>query len=188
MMFIMRYPDGHKQAVRERIVQAASAALRQHGLSGVSIPALMKQAGLTHGAFYAHFADRDELVAEAVRRAADGTADKVFAAGLPLRGTLERYLSPAHLGHPEDGCVIAALGTDGPRQPAGVRRSFADVARGFLGLVDRKLHPKGGARQPSDRALACAAMMVGAVVLGRLVDDPALAARILSAARSASAN
>ena len=67
MMHIMRYPEGHKEPVRARIVQAAAFALRAKGLDGVSIPALMKNVGLTHGTFYAHFENRDALVAKAVR-------------------------------------------------------------------------------------------------------------------------
>jgi AcrR family transcriptional regulator len=179
----MRYPEGHKEAVRERIVRAASEALRGHGLSGVGIPALMKQAGLTHGGFYAHFESRDALVAEAVRAAAQGTANGAFAEGLSLEETLSRYLSLGHAEHPEQGCVLAALGTEAERQPPVVRRAFADVARGFLGLFERKLHPHGRAKRPSDEALVRAATTIGALVLARLVDDPELAERILAAAR-----
>ncbi len=185
MMLIMRYPTGHKEAVRDRIVQAASRALRQDGIDGVSIPALMRQAGLTHGGFYTYFRNRDELVAEAIVAAGAETADSVFSEPLPLPETLERYLSTGHLDRPGDGCVLAALGTDGARQPPRVRRAFAEVARGFLRLTDRKLHPRRRSATVSDEALACAAMMIGAVVLGRLVRDPELAARILAVARAA---
>ena len=68
----MRYPEGHKEAVRERIVRIASKMLRKEGPTGISIPGVMKKAGLTHGAFYVHFKKRDELVAAAVNFAADG--------------------------------------------------------------------------------------------------------------------
>lgn len=180
----MRYPEGHKEAVKDRIVRAAAGALRRHGVDGVSIPALMKQAGLTHGAFYAHFQSRDELVAAAVRSAAMDTARQTFADDLRLPDVLDSYLSTGHLQHPELGCVLAALGTDGARQAAPVRRAFAEVAKGFLRLVESKVHPTEAADEPSDEALQRAAMMIGAVVLGRLVRDPALAERILAAARA----
>jgi TetR/AcrR family transcriptional regulator, transcriptional repressor for nem operon len=188
MMVIMRYPDGHKEAVKERIVRAASRALRRHGLEGVSIPALMKQAGLTHGAFYTHFKNRDELVAEAVLSAAAETAAGVFSEELRLEETLNSYLSKSHLEHPEDGCVLAALGADGVRQPPRVRTAFTEVARGFLHLTQRKLHPRSGPGTLSDEALVRAATMVGAVVLGRLVRDAALSERILAAARATSSD
>ncbi|MBK6695912.1 MAG: TetR/AcrR family transcriptional regulator [Myxococcales bacterium] len=184
MMTIMRYADGHKEAVRQRIVDAASAALRRSGLAAVSIPALMKSAGLTHGGFYAHFEDRDELVAAAVQAAGAATAQGAFAESVPLEETLARYLSKGHVEHPEGGCVVAALGTDGHRQAPSVRRAFAEVAKGLLRLVDGKLHRNQRARSPSDEALRLASTMVGAVVLARLVDDPKLADRLLRAARA----
>ncbi len=185
MMNIMRYPEGHKQAVRERIVRNAASALRRHGISGIGIPALMKRAGLTHGGFYAHFRNRDDLVAEAVRSAADDTARRVFADDAALDAALGAYLSRAHVEHPERGCVLAALGTDAVRQRAPVRRAFADAARGFLRLVQRKEHPDRPDTGPDDDALRRAASMVGAVVLARVVDDPSLSERILRSVREA---
>jgi TetR/AcrR family transcriptional repressor of nem operon len=184
MMIVMRYPDSHKAEMRERIVRAAATALRRGGLSGVSIPALMKQAGLTHGGFYGYFRDRDELVAEAVASAALDTAKGAFGDRVALEETLERYLSEGHVTHPEQGCVVAALGSEGGRQAKPVRRAFAEVARGLLGLVDTKLGGSGTPRSVSDDALRLAATMVGAVVLARLVDDDSLARRILRAARA----
>jgi TetR/AcrR family transcriptional repressor of nem operon len=183
MMTIMRYPEGHKAETRERIIRAAAAAFRRSGLEGVSIPALMKDAGLTHGGFYGYFRDRDTLVAEAILRAASDTANGAFADDLPLKETLRRYLSVGHVAHPEQGCVVAALGSEGSHQPARVRRAFAEVVQGLLKRVEKKLHPARPARKPSDDALRLAATMVGAVILARLVDDDALATRILGAAR-----
>jgi TetR/AcrR family transcriptional repressor of nem operon len=176
----MRYPEGHKAQVRAGIVKKAARALRRDGLTGVSIPALMKKAGLTHGGFYSHFGSRDELVAEAVRTAADETGAAVLSkeAG-DLQATLASYLSMDHAQHPERGCVLAALGTEGRRQAAPVRRAFAYAARGFIDLIAQKLEP--GA--PADEALRLSSQLVGAVVLARLVDDPDLAARVLEAAR-----
>ncbi|HVT09640.1 MAG TPA: TetR/AcrR family transcriptional regulator [Polyangia bacterium] len=183
MMVIMRYPAGHKEEVRARIVNAAARALCRDGLLGASIPALMKDAGLTHGGFYAHFDDRDELVAEAVEAAAARTGAEVFAEGAPLEDALARYLSSEHLGAPDRGCVVAALGTEGAHASPSVRQAFAKAARGLLALVDGKLRPGKRAKEPSDEALRLTAAMVGAVVLGRLVDDPVLAERMLKAAR-----
>lgn len=184
MMLIMRYQEGHKTEVRTRIVRAASKALRSHGLAGVSIPALMKRAGLTHGGFYAHFKDRDELVAEAVTAASRETAKQVFADDRQIDDVLSLYLSRAHLDRPSGGCVLAALGADAPRQPLPVRHAFGVAARGMLQLLEKKLHPARPHPQFSDDTLACASMMIGAVVLGRLVEDPALADRVLAAART----
>ncbi len=181
----MRYPDGHKESVRATIVESAARALRRNGLDTVSIPALMKEAGLTHGGFYGYFKNRDQLVSEAVTLAAQQTAARVLSEDLGGVGAmLEAYLSEEHVKHPEMGCVIAALGTEGRKQPAPVRRAFGEVARGFLRLVDRQLRRKKATAEPSDEALRLAAQMIGAVVLARLVEDDALEKRILDAARS----
>lgn len=190
-MLIMRYADGHKQAVRERILRAAAAEFRRQGLTGIGIPALMKQAGLTHGAFYSHFQSRDALVAEAIRTAATASAEGPLAEELSLEQSLAFYLSPEHVAHPERGCVIAALGGEGARQPAPVRAAFAAAAHGLLAAIERKLPARPPAKvpcgdepgdaTPSDAALQLASAMVGAVLLARLVDDPVLARRLLEA-------
>ena len=184
MMDIMRYPPGHKEAVRERIVAGAATGLRERGLSGLGIPALMRRAGLTHGGFYAHFKDRDDLIAEAIEAAGAETAAGPFAEGVPLADALAAYLSPEHLSDPAGGCVVAALGAEGPRQRSKVRKAFGRVARGLIDLVDRKVRRHPGSGGPSDEALRLTATMVGAVVLGRLVDDPELARRVLAVART----
>lgn len=179
----MRYPEEHKDAVRSRIVEEASRALRKAGIDGVSIPALMKRAGLTHGGFYAHFENRDELVAEAVRFAANETGAGVFERARSLDEALGAYLSAPHVDAPEAGCVVAALGAEGPRQSAPVRRAFAWAARGLIDLVQQKLAPGRERARPSDEALEVTARIVGAVVLARLVDDEALGRRLLAVAR-----
>lgn len=176
----MRYAQGHKEGVRARIIGAASRALRREGLETVSIPKLMKAAGLTHGGFYAHFRDRDELLAEAVVQAAQDGVLNDDEAGTEA---FDAYLSKEHVRHPEHGCVIAALGPDGARQAEPVRKAFAEVVRGFLRRVEQMLHPKASKGAVSDEALAAASRMVGAIVLARLVQDEALAERILDAAK-----
>lgn len=187
MMLIMRYPKGYKQEVQERIVKSAAAALRRDGLEGVSVPELMKGAGLTHGGFYAHFKNRDELVARAVEYAANETAQGVFGEGSSASRMLELYLSKEHLDSPERGCVVAALGADGARQSPAVRQAFERVAKGLVKLVDSKMHPGQQRKSRISRdALRLTATMVGSVVLGRLLGDPELVQRLLLASRESS--
>lgn len=181
----MRYPAGHKDEVRSRIVAAASRALRQHGLAGISIPALMKKAGLTHGGFYGHFRSRDELVSEAVAFAGEETGTRVLGRDRRLDDMLAAYLSKEHVDHPASGCVLAALGAESARQPTAVRRAFARTARGFLALLEQKRHPNARADRVSDDTLELAVRMIGAVVLARVVHDDAMAERILAIARDA---
>jgi len=177
----MRYPDGHNDAVRARIVEVASRALRRDGIDAVSIPKLMKLAGLTHGGFYVHFKNRDDLVTAAVAHSATESA---FSDGSSAQEAFGKYLSKEHVSHPEMGCVVAALGIEGTRQRGRVRRAFADAARGLIRGVEKKLHPKGGPATISDEALEKASQIVGAVVLARLLDDDALAERLLSTAKA----
>jgi TetR/AcrR family transcriptional repressor of nem operon len=183
----MRYPPGHKEAVRAKIVAAAARALRRDGPEGVSIPKLMEEVGLTHGGFYNHFEDKDELLAECIRFAAATTGAGVLGPENDLATALAGYLSPGHAAHPEQGCVVAALGSDARRQPAPVKRAFGEAARGLLRIVDAKLRPGATARgaDVSDDALRLTSQMVGAVILARMVGDGPLAQRILAAARRA---
>lgn len=179
----MRYPEGHKELVRAKIVDAAAKAMRRHGIDGVSIPKLMKRVGLTHGGFYVHFKDKDELVAAAITEAAAGTGKLVFRDPPTLDASIRMYLSEQHLDEPTTGCVVAALGTEAPRQPAAVKRAFADAARGLLFLLEKKLHPDSPKGRLSDDTLRRGASMIGAIILGRAVGDEALARRILAANR-----
>lgn len=180
----MRYPPGHKEAVRATIVTNAARALRRGGLDGVSIPDLMKASGLTHGGFYVHFQNRDDLVAAAVVVAAEETGASVLErAPGDVQAMLAGYLSQSHVDHPEGGCVVAALGTEAARQAAPVRRAFAHAARGLIHLVDQQIQPPKPAEAVSDEALVLSAQMVGAVVLARLVDDPELSGRLLQAVK-----
>src|SRR5262249_22347633 len=135
----MRYPDGHKESVSARIVEAAARALRQDGIDAVSIPKLMKLVGPTHRGFYVHFPDRDQVIAKAVTHA---TSDSVLAGDKPAAEMFDAYLSKEHVLHPEYGCVVAALGAEGARQKGPVRRVFAESGRGFLRDVERRLHPE----------------------------------------------
>jgi TetR/AcrR family transcriptional repressor of nem operon len=176
----MRYAEGHKDAVRAGIVEAASRALRRDGVDAVSIPKLMKLVGLTHGGFYVHFKDRDDLVAAAVAHSASESA---FTEDSSAQEAFGKYLSKEHVGHPEFGCVVASLGFEGTRQRGRVRRAFADAARGLLRRVEGKLHSKGGQEAISNEALEKASQIVGAVVLARLVQDEALAERLLATAK-----
>ena len=177
----MRYPDGHKDEVRARIVEVAARALRKEGLDTASIPKVMKLAGLTHGGFYVHFKDRDDLVAAAVEQC---SSESAFAGDTTLEQAADRYLSKGHVAHPEMGCVIAALGVEGSRQKGKVRRAFAEAARRLLSRVERRLHPKSPPGIVSDDTLHKASQMVGAVILARLIQDDTLAERLLASARN----
>lgn len=177
----MRYPEGHKEQARAKIIEAASAAIREQGIDKISISALMNKVGLTHGGFYAHFANRDELVAEAIKAAGHQTRAQLFEQTTSLEPLLKGYLSMQHVEQPAGGCVVAALGSQGHQQPEPIKEAFDYTAHGLLQLVQDTLNPDAPI---SDEAITTTSRMVGAVILARLIKDPELSARILSATQA----
>jgi AcrR family transcriptional regulator len=176
-----------RQASHERIVEVAARAIRKTGYDGTGVADIMKEAGLTHGAFYAHFTSRDAMLAEAADRAG---ADSVAAvaevvAQVPqeqaLAAMLHAYLSKAHIANAELGCAVAALGSEMPRQAPEVRRAATRRIKEMVDLVARQ-SPDWGQPGAHEHALVTVATMVGAVVLARAVDEPGLSDAICQAA------
>jgi len=165
---------------RERILEAAARLFRERGLSGVGVDALTEAAGLTHGSLYSQFGSKERLAAEALVHALTTSSARMRDART-LDDYMARYLSSDHREGLGDGCVIAALAGDMPRQGATIRHRFTDAIRGMMKKI-AGLAP-GGAR-PEDEALAIVATMVGALILARAVDDQELSRRILGAARA----
>ena len=194
MMNIMRKSKPNAKAVakqtsHDRIVAVAARAIRKTGYDGTGVADIMKQAGLTHGAFYAHFTSRDAMLAEAADRAG---ADSVAAvadvvAQVPpeeaLEAMLRAYLSRAHIANAELGCPVAALGSEMPRQAPEVRRAATRRIKEMVDLVARQ-SPDWGQPGAHEHALVTVATMVGAVVLARAVDEPGLSDAICQAALS----
>ena len=192
MMNIMRNSKHNtrtaaKEASHERIVSVAARAIRRSGYGGTGVADIMKEAGLTHGAFYAHFASREAMLAEAATRACTEAAAVAagVAAGAPsgqaLESMLRGYLSPAHLAQVEMGCPLVALGSETPRQAPEVRRVTTRHIKETIDLVARQL-PDWGQPGAHERALVTVATMVGTLLLARAVDEPALAQALCDAA------
>lgn len=184
MMTVMRNRTSNnrttaKEASHERIVGAAARAIRRSGYDGTGVADIMKDAGLTHGAFYAHFASREAMLAEAADRAgaeSNAVAEAVIAAAAPdqsLQALIQVYLSKAHIEGIETGCPVSALGSEMPRQPPEVRRVATRRIKEMIDLVARQL-PDGGQTSAHERALVIVATMVGTLMLARAVDDAAL--------------
>jgi TetR/AcrR family transcriptional regulator, transcriptional repressor for nem operon len=174
-----RTPGSTKAETHERIVKTAARAIREHGYGGASVADVMKQAGLTHGGFYAHFESRDAMVEEALDCAAGEGRARLAAAGEraePGRGLeaiVGSYLSDRHVEHPGSGCTLAALGSETARQSSALRRIATRQVRGLAGLLAGQM-PGGDTPENRARALATLSAMVGALLLSRAVDDPAL--------------
>jgi len=164
---------------RERIVTEAARLFREHGLSGIGVDAVTEAAGLTHGSLYSQFGSKERLAAEAV-----GHAMSVSSARLSDARTLDdyvaRYLSADHRERRGEGCVMAALAGEIPRQGAAIRHAFTAAVQAATKRI-ASLTP--GGPKSEDEALVIVATMVGALTLARAVDDPKLSDRILAAAR-----
>lgn len=185
---MVRYPAGHKERTREQIVSAAARAFREQGVDGVSVPEVMGRAGLTHGGFYAHFRNKDQLVAEACRCAMQESSARLIAAARRappperLAAFIRAYASPDHRDEPGGGCVLPVLSAEVSRTEAPVvRAAFTESFNESIATLARALPEDGTDR--TDRALALMSGLAGAVMLSRAVDDPALSDRILQSAR-----
>ncbi len=182
-----RTAPSRKEASHERIVEAAARAIRRSGYGGTGVADIMKDAGLTHGGFYAHFASREAMLAEAADRAgAEGVAtlERVAAAAPPkqaLQALLRAYLSKAHVEGAETGCAVAALGSEMSRQAPEVRRAATRRIKEMIDLVARQ-SPDWGQPGAHEHALVTVATMVGALLLARAVDDPRLSDALRDAA------
>ncbi|MET0518333.1 MAG: TetR/AcrR family transcriptional regulator [Burkholderiaceae bacterium] len=162
-------PSRREQS-HQRIVDAAARAVRRVGYDGVGVAAIMKEAGLTHGGFYAHFDSREALLAEAVRAAGQAGAERLRARleqgrahGLsPLRVLLEGYLSEDHLRGTEQGCVVAALCSEMPRQAGPVQDASRERVQALVERVRDCLPERSRAEAPW-----VAASMVGSLQLAR---------------------
>lgn len=176
-----------KEETHERIVAVAARAIRRSGYDGTGVADIMKEAGLTHGGFYAHFTSREALLAEAAGRACAESAAVVaeVVASAPSNQALEAmvraYLSKEHLENTELGCPLAALGSETSRQASEVRRVTTRHVKEMVDLAARQ-SPDWGQPVAHERALVTVATMVGALLLARAVDDPALSDGIREAA------
>ena len=182
----MSNTPSRKELTHDRIVDVAARALRRNGYAGVGVAEVMKEAGLTHGGFYAHFASRDALLVEAMQRAGRDSAAVVAeriarrqadGAG-PFAALVDVYLSDEHLGAAEFGCPVAALASEMPRQSGDVGEAARLRVATLVDRVRRAL-PEGA--DPA-QAGAAAGAMVGAMQLARTLGGKAGKA-LLAAAR-----
>jgi AcrR family transcriptional regulator len=182
-----RRSTSSKEATHDRIVDAAAKAIRRSGYNGTGVADIMKEAGLTHGGFYAHFDSREAMLAEAADRAgseAVALMERVAATVPPkraLHAMIEAYLSEAHVKAIETGCATAALASEMPRQAPEVRHAATRRIKEMIDFLARQSSDWGepGAHA---RALVTASTMVGALMLARAVDDPKLSKGLREAA------
>jgi TetR/AcrR family transcriptional repressor of nem operon len=183
----VRYPPGHREATRARILDAASRLFRERGYAATGVDAVMSAAELTAGAFYSHFASKEALFAATMRSTLASTAqiwrDALADVDESARAEafIDRYLSPRHRDSMETGCALASLAPDAARAGDETKRAVDDEWGGFLAGIESSL--RGGHR--AERAIAIFALCAGGVLLSRAVADAAFSDRILKACKRA---
>ncbi|CCD92991.1 putative transcriptional regulator, TetR family [Bradyrhizobium sp. ORS 375] len=184
----MRYSPEHKAETHARIVRKASVRLREKGAHGVGVADLMKEAGLTHGGFYAHFESREALVVEAFGYAMDRSMERwrKLLDDLPpqkrLAAIVDGYLSPEHRDDAGHGCAVPALGAEIARESAKTRKAFAAKLEELIDLFADYIVdvPRKTARK---RASAMLATLMGTIVMARIAGSGESSEEILSSGR-----
>jgi TetR/AcrR family transcriptional repressor of nem operon len=178
---VARYDKEHKQATRQRILDTAGHRFKTDGIDGSGVATLMADAGLTNGAFYAHFSSKDDLVANVV---ADqlGSQARSFSARAPGRAGLEEflreYLSPRHRDNPGAGCPSAALLDEIGRCTAATKDAYTEGARSIVNEIAVRLAPEDP-RSAHGKALGLYSMAVGTLQLSRALSDRKFADEVL---------
>jgi len=186
----MRYSREHKVETHSRIVKKASVRLREKGAHCIGVADLMKDAGLTHGGFYAHFDSREALVIEAFTHAMDRSTErwrKLAEQTRPekrLAAIVKTYLTPVHRDDPGHGCAVPALGAEIARESVKTRRVFAGRLEQMIDMLAAQVPgvPRKAARKQATAALAT---MMGTLVMARIAGTGDFSDEILGSGREA---
>ena len=186
----MRYSREHKLETHTRIVKKASVRLREKGAHGIGVADLMKDAGLTHGGFYAHFDSREALVIEAFTDAMDRSTERwrklgeQTPPGKRLATIVNSYLTPIHRDDPGHGCAIPALGAEIARESPKTRRVFAGRLEQMIDMLAAQI-PDAPRKAARKQAMAALATMMGTLVMARIAGSGDFSDEILGAGREA---
>jgi TetR/AcrR family transcriptional regulator, transcriptional repressor for nem operon len=187
---MMRYSREHKLETHARIVKKASVRLREKGAHGIGVADLMKEAGLTHGGFYAHFDSREALVIEAFAHAMDRSTErwrKLARATPPekrLAAIVDSYLTTVHRDDPGHGCAVPTLGAEIARESPKTRRAFAAKLAQMIEMLADQI-PEVPRKTARNQAMAAVATMMGTLVLSRIAGSGEFSDEILGAGRGA---
>ena len=178
----MRYSKDHKQATRQRIIEAAGRRFKEDGIDGAGVATVMSDAGLTNGAFYAHFTSKENLLANVLadqlrNQRASFDAEPSDLAGLET--FIRAYLSPEHRDDCGEGCPSAALLDEIVRRPAVTKKAFTGELTWLMDEIAARLDPTD-LEATRTNALILFALMVGTLQLARALTDRALSDRLLA--------
>ena len=184
----MNSKPSRRDVTHQRIVEVAAQTLRSSGFESVGVADVMKQAGLTHGGFYAHFSSRDALLAEALDHAGHEGArhmqermrKRQVRGRSEFQALVESYLSDAHLQEPESGCVVAAVSSEMHRQTPALAKAAAGRVNGLIALVREALGPEG----TQEQAMLVVSSLVGTLQIARALGPGTQRQQLLRAARA----
>jgi AcrR family transcriptional regulator len=178
----VRYGKDQKRATRRRILEAAGRRFKQDGIDGAGVAAVMSDAGLTNGAFYAHFASKEDLVANVLvdqLRAQRESFDAQSPDRAGLEAFIRAYLSPQHRDESADGCPSAALLDEIARRPDATRQAFTGELLATIDDIAARLGPADPETARTD-ALTLFALMLGTLQLARALADRDLSDQLLA--------
>jgi AcrR family transcriptional regulator len=178
---VVRYAKEHKQVTRQRIIEKAGHRFKQDGIDGSGISTLMSDAGLTNGAFYAHFTSKDDLVAHVVAGELQtqlSRYDGLRPGRQGLEDLVRAYLSPEHRDHPGLGCPSAALLDEIGRCGEATKQAYTDGTRDIIDEIAARLAP-ADPRSARGQAIGLFTVMVGTLQLSRALSDRTFADEIL---------
>ncbi|GAB3386341.1 TetR/AcrR family transcriptional regulator [Azotobacter armeniacus] len=180
----MPWPSTQRATTRQRILDSAARLFAQEGFEQVSIDVIMRNAGLTRGAFYHHFASKKDLYNEALRNAARAGGALLEQAGTEgVQQMVKSYLRMEHRDGSQMHCPLAFMVNDAARQDEAIRSSYTRILAAFVTRLESGLESTT-AMNPRRRALQIAVGMIGGVALARAVDDDQLAEEILAACQT----
>jgi len=183
----MRYAPEHKAEVHQQIVSDASRQVRAEGLAGAAVAAIMRNSGLTHGGFYKHFQNKEELLTKSVAEAFRDFGEKLASvaqdsAPEPWKAVVREYLSVKHCKHVESGCPLSALAPEMARANPKMR----DQIVGAILQYKNRMVPFMSGRRTADKErnfLVIVSAMVGAMEIARILPDSAAQEKVLSSTR-----
>lgn len=184
----MRYSKDHKAETHERIVKNASVRLRERGAASLGVAELMKEAGLTHGGFYAHFASRDALIGEAFAHAMDQTVKRwrkraeQAPEGKQLTSIVNGYLTSGHRDDVGNGCALPSLGAEVHRASPKTRKAVAAKLEEMIDVISEQM-PAQTAKAARREAIATLAAMMGTMILARMAGTGEFSDEVLAAGR-----
>jgi TetR/AcrR family transcriptional repressor of nem operon len=179
----MGYSQAQKAESRQRVLENASRQIREHGIEALGVADCMRSAGLTHGAFYGHFASRDALIVEALEYALGQSRERMAVreakagkrAGTALQSIAEAFLDERHVKNSGNGCALCALAGEARHASPDIRALLTRYLHEFTATV-----AQATSSGDEKAALGIVATIVGAITLARAVDDDELAKSILS--------